>query len=225
MNGDPIDPISFEQAIHAIWYRLGTAAGLDAKRGEYQRDDGSSKIRETEAISEELESKIGALQATAYAALMGHVIGGGMRAWIVEGENWKRPPLHVLKNRFMGHDPTGVYLESQDVTSTIAQWPRELRLLDTVEEATPTEAKTATKPPKGKVGRPRGPGYTLTDVRTFKRILKAQRKSGDVRTQHFLVNKFAGNPNDLDFSSNVDRMRKGLPNWLAEIGEQWRRSN
>jgi hypothetical protein len=62
-------------------------------------------------------------------------------------------------------------------------------------------------------------------VPVFELILEAQRRSGDVETQHSLVTRFADQAEGASLQANVDRLRKGLPIWLEKNGHKWRRSN
>lgn len=193
------------------WEEVAPAIQVDIDEG----DDVS--FRSIWEMSEaQLKRHYGGFAEAAAAVFRYAVISLKIRAWVADGPDWKRPTIHTIRTSL---PPSGELIVDQEEVHRVFEfrWPG----------AYPPafNAEPFPKPAKRKVGRPTGPGYALTDVRTFKRILKAQRKSGDVRTEHFWVNKFAGKPNAPDFSSNVDRLRKGLPNWLKEIGEQWRRSN
>ena len=226
MNGDPLDPITFEQAIYGICQRLraGALPEVAAVRGGSNREEDHDGDAAGHAHQTESDVDAG---VTVYAALLGLVAVGGIRAWVPDGNSWKRPTPTYLQASFRKEEgePIGLYLDSHEVTSTIAQWPDVYGRFENLKEQPSTEAEPKPPPTTRKVGRPKGPGYALADVATFKLILEAQRQSGDVRTEHFLINKFAGDPNANDFSTNVDRLRRGLPNWLVEIGEQWRCSN
>lgn len=226
VKGDPIDPIPFEQAVRAVRYRLGSNAGLDIRNLQLAEEP-PFPSSEAGVLRKELEEQAENHYSEAHIRVWGLMTVGELRYWKFSGADWERPTPAELQSRICRADePSGLYVDGHELTVKLeTRWPDELGSLDAAEMPSPNKAKSTANLPKRRVGRPRGPGYTLSDVPTFKLILEAQRQGGDVRTEHFLVNQFAGDPNAPDFSSNVRRLRKGLPVWLAEIGEQWRPSN
>jgi hypothetical protein len=158
-----------------------------------------------------------------------------IRVWIADGANWKRPTIQTIIQVLPPN--SGLYVDQGEVQRVFAgQWPKSFPTANR-EPAWPTAVDNASTPasaaqqlPLGdmvphRVGRPKGLGYSRKDVAVFEMILDAQRQSGDVETQYALVKKFADEAEGNSYPSKVDRLRKGLPKWLAHNGHEWVRSN
>ena len=223
VKGDPIDPISFEQAIRAVWYRLGSNAGLDV-RGLQLAEDPSPASPEARASRKELEEQAENHFSEAHLRVWGLMTVGELRYWTFRGANWERPTPEEFQSRICGaaDEPSGLYVDGQELTAKLAsRWPDELASLHATERPSPTPTKPTADLAKPKVGRKKGPGYKRKDVPTFELILEAQRQSDNVEDQYPLVKRFAGDPDATYYWRNVDGLRKGLPKWLAENGHEW----
>lgn len=142
------------------------------------------------------------------------LVSGRLKAWTEDGDGWKRPTLSEIVSRLgpeNAHGP-GLFMDRSEFIHVLrGHMPPELQ----------TEENSAiVSPTLKKKGRPKGPGYSLKDVEIYKRILAAQRAGGNVETRHALVRRFAHELNGNE-ATDIDRLRKGLPNWLDENGEKW----
>lgn len=218
-SGDPVDPISLERALREMWETLAAHAGLNLSK-HFISDD--AQAPEPSAEWRDRDERLARLRDEAQIRLLGLIIVEEVRAWVSEGEHWKRPTQQALQHRMMKapDEPWGLYVDRQQLAAVAAaRWPEEFA----AEQSSAPTLKTGRK--RREVGRPRGPGYALKDVPVFKLILKAQRLSGDVESQHGLVTKFADKAKGASPQANVDRLRRGLPRWLEENGHEWKRSN
>lgn len=235
--GDPVDPLPILRAIKEVARRWEIAFVPD--------DEAQAQAREDRIIGRrpfvwgmneaQLKGRFGTFLEASDAVFHNAVLSLKIRVWVENGAEWKRPTISTI----LGLLPnmSGLYVDQEELQRVFGtHWPLAFRPADhehpwpnlTTNEMPPSaegtpETKSDLKP-KRAVGRQKGPGYNFKDVPVYETILNAQRESGDVETEHALVRRFAGNPNDPYYQTIVDRLRKGLPNWLDQNGHQWRRS-
>jgi hypothetical protein len=217
VNGDPVEPLTFERAIRQLWERLAANAGISLRTHLNEDDQGKGKSVSRGQREEQLEK----LHDDADFKVWSLAVVGEIGAWAAEGGRFRRVPQEAVRDRAgrAADEPWGLYVDGRELASVAAtRWPDEFGSRTT---SATSAAKPADFAAERRSGRPKGDGYSPKDVPTFEGILSAQRESGNVESQYALVKRFAGDVNSASYWANVDRLRKGLPRWLEKNGHPW----
>jgi hypothetical protein len=204
LNGDPIDPISFERAVKEAWERLAAYAGLNLNEHVLGADEEQSP--ELEAERREREERLGELREEAQLRVWGLTLIGELRAWTVEGEHWKRPTEQVLRARLTraNDEPSGLYVDRQQVAAvTSARWPDEFG--DMASTATVTIDSRASHLVKR--GRPPGSGSYEADDAPLLVEMAVLIAKGKARSANKAAEMVADGAPGASFASKVKRLR------------------
>jgi hypothetical protein len=219
-SADPSDPVPINRAIRELVSRWESEATSD---GEIVAEQPNALI--WEMSKGQLEKRFGSFRDAAVSLFRHAIVSQKVKVWVEDGPDWKRPTLHTIMRRLP--PLSGLYVDRGELTQVFnRQWPNafpDRTAHQNRQPMAPADHEVMEKAPRNR-GRPKGLGYSLKDVPVYELILKAQRDSGDVESQHALVKRFAGEATGPSFETNVDRLRKGLPNWLDQNGVEWRRS-
>lgn len=217
-KGDPEDPVPILRAAQEIARNWETQIDIegDSSQGP-DMPEGSPVWEMSEA---QLKRHYGSWTEASLGVFRVAVLSLKIRVWVASGAEWKRPTIQTI-HEHLPPQSGGLYVDQEEVRRVFGnQWPSTLGSL-VGELPWPNAAGHASK---RAIGRPRSMGYSPKDVPIFRRILEAQRESGDVESKFALVKKFADEADGTSFASKVDRLRKGLPRWLTQNGHEWVRS-
>ena len=137
MDGEPVDPISFERAVREAWESLAAHAGVNLRAHQLNADNEQSP--ELQAERRERDERLGKLREEAHLRIWGLTLIGELRAWKAEGEDWKRPTEHVLRTSLTraNDEHSGLYIDRQEFAAlTSARWPEEFGGIHSAAEAT-----------------------------------------------------------------------------------------
>jgi hypothetical protein len=159
VKGEPIDPISYEEAINELWEKLATQKGFNLRKHLFEGADGQSPEEQLQA---HVDDWLQGLRREADIRIMGLVMCGHLKAWLSDREEWSRPTERTLRERLMKFDdmPHGLAVDRQELEAIIAtRWPQ-LASANTFKTSVASDAVR----PTGRRGRPTGSGtYTESD--------------------------------------------------------------
>lgn len=157
MNGDPVDPISYEQSIRELWSKLAASKNIDLQTYLLRDDEGDEW-----GHAAHIGSLLQYLRGEAELRILGLVTCGLLRAWLSDRDEWTRPTEKMLQERLLNNDdmPRGLEVDRHQLEDVIAErWP-ELAHMQTAHVISKKGGKA--NPTKG---RPIGSGtYAKSDA-------------------------------------------------------------
>jgi hypothetical protein len=214
-DADPSDPVPLNRAVRelATKWEAHPASGEEMSAGHEEQ----ANALIWEMSKAQLDRHFGSSADAALHLFRHAIVSQKIRVWVENGPDWKRPTLHTI----LRHLPpaSGLYADRREVSRVFnRQWPG---IYPDSNEIAPEGQSAKLQLPAKKRGRPRGVGFSLKDVPIFQKMLKTQRESGDVHSQHALIVRFANEAEGNSFQAKVDRLRKALPRWLEKNGIEW----
>lgn len=197
MCGQPVDPISFEQASKEIWQRLVAHAALNP----------------LEDHSPEAEDQIAALHEEADIRVLGLIIQEELRRWTEDGRHWKCPTRQALEQIIFSHnrgEPWGLFVDRQELAKVAAaRWPNDLRGLDAQSASRGTAQRSG-----GKGGRTPGSGTFAKVDKPFHLEMDRLIESGEALSVHAAAKLVALRaPGTATEASKISRLSKGYKKW------------
>ena len=211
MDGDPVDPISFERAVREAWDSLAAQAGVNLRAHQLSADDEQSP--ELQAERRDRDERLGTLREEAHLRIWGLTLIGELRAWTAEGEVWKRPTEQVLRDRLTraNDEPSGLYIDRHEFAAlTSARWPEEFGDIHST-----AWAKNDPRPRRDvKRGRPLGSGsYEVDDgplLLEMAELIKTRRARSPNAAAQMVADRAPG----ASFESKVKRLRDAFKGQL-----------
>lgn len=207
MNGDPVDPISFELALQELWDRLAANAGLSLKAFLRQPYDWSEQSAEEREAYEQRGDHLHSIRMDALDRLLQLVITEKIGVWRSDSEDWKRPTREWLKNRIFHKpedEPWGIAVDRRELATAIAaHWQSEFSPERRLPEAASSGSRAGTKR-----GRPAGSGSYEKDDEPLLTDIQRLLDAGEAPSLHqasLMVAKLARGGGSLD--SRAKRLR------------------
>lgn len=208
MNGAPIDPVPYDEAVRELWVKLAASQGIDVRRRLLQRADSDDRHPDAH-----VDSWLQHLRDEAGMRILGMVTCSILRAWLSDREDWVRPTEAVLIERlFRVRDmPRLLTIDRHELEAVIAsRWP-ELQG-SRAPQGTPASAAQCS----ASKGRPKGSGaYTEADAPLLlhMRALLESRTALSVHAASMIVAEQARGGGTLE--SRARRLREGYKRMQA----------
>lgn len=212
MRGEPIEPVLFEVAVRELWEKFAAHAGINLR--EHQIRAGEDQSPEQQEENRAIDVRLGEFRDEAQLRIWGLALIGELKSWLGDGEHWRRPTEHQLRERLTraADEPTGLYLDRVEVDAVSEErWSNELT------SALPTSLVGKTR---GQPGRRAGVGgYAKDDEPLLGEMLKLL-ETGKVRSRHraavMVVARAEGMSKD---ESKIRRLVDRFGPWPRDSGD------
>lgn len=217
MRGEPAEPILFEVAVRELWGKFAAHGGINLTEHQLAGTEERSSVELQEL--RQLDVRLGELRDEARFRIWSLAMVGELKAWLGDGEHWRRPTERQLRERLTraGDEPTGLYLDHVELDAvTEARWSAELT--SALPNPQPGLADKAHQPR----GRPPASGtYALSDAPLLDEM-RSLLVSGEARSINHaaetVVHRVPAQGGGTN-ASKVTRLRKAYVRMFGRFGE------